>query len=321
MPARHPHLTATPFGLRWLARVAIGLAATVATAALAVEVNFQAVAPGVYAHIGDLEGRTFENEALNANIGLIDTPAGAILIDSGASHQSARQIATAAQKVTAQPIRWVINTGGQDHRWLGNGYFVQRGAEAIAHASAQADMKNRGPEQLNALKPVLKEKLDGTEIQLPTRWVSGERHVLELGGVAVHILHRAGGHTPGDSLVWLPRQGVVFTGDVVYVNRVLGLHPVSNTKNWLASFALLESLKPAVVVPGHGEVTNLDTAQRQTRDLLLALRQHMGKAIDDGTDLASAVKNFDRRPFLGLKHADVWLPQLANHTYLEMERE
>jgi hypothetical protein len=40
--------------------------------------------------------------------------------------------------VTTQPIRWVINTGGQDHRWLGNGYFRAQGAELIAHASAVA---------------------------------------------------------------------------------------------------------------------------------------------------------------------------------------
>lgn len=314
-------MTTTTTGIRALASLALGLAAAVATTAFAVEVNFKAVAPGVYAHIGDLEGRTYDNEALNANIGLVDTPAGAVLIDPGATYLSAQQIEAAARKVTAQPIRWVINTGGQDHRWLGNSYFVKRGAEVIAHANAQADMKSRGPEQLNALKTVLKEKLEGTQVQLPTRWVSGESNTLDMGGVAIHIKHRTGGHTPGDSMVWLPQQSVVFTGDVVYVDRVLGLHPVSNTKNWLASFELLESLKPKVVVPGHGGVSTLEKAQKETRDLLLALRQHMGKAVENGTDLATAVKSFERQPFLGLKHADVWLPQLANHTYLEMERE
>ena len=314
-------MTTTSTGIRALASLALGLSAAVATTAFAVEVNFKAVVPGVYAHIGDLEGRTYDNEALNANIGLVDTPAGAVLIDPGATYLSAQQIEAAARKVTAQPIRWVINTGGQDHRWLGNSYFVKRGAEVIAHANAQADMKNRGAEQLNALKPVLKEKLEGTQVQLPTRWVSGDSNALDFGGVAIHIKHRTGGHTPGDSMVWLPQQSVVFTGDVVYVDRVLGLHPVSNTKNWLASFELLESLKPKVVVPGHGGVSTLEKAQKETRDLLLALRQHTGKAVENGTDLAAAVKSFDRQPFLGLKHADVWLPQLANHTYLEMERE
>jgi hypothetical protein len=47
----------------------------------------------------------------------------------------------------------------------------------------------------------------------------------------------------------------------------------------------------------------------------------MKKTIDDGVDVSAAVKSFDGKPFAHLKHAEVWLPQLANHTYLEMERE
>lgn len=287
----------------------------------AVEVSFKVVAKGVYAHIGDLEGRSFENEGLNANIGLIVTPAGAVLIDSGASFQSARQIAQAARKVTPQPIRWVINTGGQDHRWLGNGYFTAQGAEVIAHASAQPDMKARALEQMNALKSVLKDKLDGTVPQLPTRLLTAPDTRLDFGGVVIEVKHRQGGHTPGDSLVWLPDRNVLFSGDVVYVDRVLGMNAVSKTRPWLDSFAVIDEIQPAVIVPGHGAVTTLAKARTDTRDLLRALRQHAGRAVEDGTDIGNAVKTFNAAPFAGLKHADVWIPQLVNRTYLEMEQE
>ena len=292
-----------------------------AGSAFAVEVVFRAVAPGVYAYVGDTEGRTYENEALNANFGLVVTPQCAVLIDPCARFQGARQIAEAAQKVTAQPIKWVINTGGQDHRWLGNGYFQAQGAEIIAHANAQADMKARGPAHLKANAPVLKDKMAGTEIVLPTRWLQDADTTLNLGGTTLQVVHRGGGHTPGDSLVWLPHSGVVFTGDVVYVDRILGLHPVSKTKTWVASFEALEALKPKIVVPGHGQVTTLAQAQKDTGDLLKALRAHMGQAVEAGTDISAAVKSFDAAPYRHLKHVDVWLPQLANLTYLEMERE
>ncbi|HBU21303.1 MBL fold metallo-hydrolase, partial [Hydrogenophaga sp.] len=246
---------------------------------------------------------------------------GALLIDSGASFQGAKQIAEAVKKVTPQPIQWVINTGGQDHRWLGNGYFKAQGAEIMAHADAEADMRARGPAHLKANAPVLKEKVDGTQIVLPTRWLKDADTTLDLGGVAVHVVHRKGGHTPGDSMVWLPQSGVVFTGDVVYVDRILGLHPVSKTKTWLASFEALEALKPKVVVPGHGSVTTLAKAQTDTGHLLKALRAHMGKAVAAGTDMSSAIKSFDAAPYKHLKHVEVWLPQIANLTYLEMEQE
>jgi glyoxylase-like metal-dependent hydrolase (beta-lactamase superfamily II) len=300
---------------------AVACLGLVASMAHAVEVTFKPVAPNVYAYVGDTEGRTYENEALNANIGLVVTPAGVVLIDPGATFKTGATIAAAAKAVTAQPIKWVVNTGGQDHRWLGNGYFKAQGAEIIAHANAEADMKARGPEHLKSNAPVLKDKQDGTELVYATRWLQGPDNTLDFGGVKLQFVYRSGGHTPGDMLVHLPATGVVFTGDVVYTDRILGLHPVSKTKNWVASFEALEALNPKVVVPGHGNVTTLAQAQRDTGNLLKALRAHMGKAVEAGTDIGAAVKSFDATPLKHLKHMDVWLPQLANLTYLEMEQE
>jgi glyoxylase-like metal-dependent hydrolase (beta-lactamase superfamily II) len=182
-------------------------------------------------------------------------------------------------------------------------------------------MKARAGEHVEGLSRVLKERFEGTVPVLPTRWLTEPDTRLDLGGTVIELKHRGGGHTPGDTLVWLPQTRVLFSGDVVYVDRILGLHPVSRTKTWLQSFAVIEELKPAVIVPGHGRVTDLATAQKDTRDLLLALRAHMKKAVDEGVDISAAVKSFDGKPFLYLKHAEVWLPQLANQTYLEMERE
>lgn len=287
----------------------------------AVEVKFDPVAPGVYAFVGEKGGRTHQNEGLNANIGLVVTPAGALLIDSGASFQGAQQIHAAVKKVTAQPVKWVINTGGQDHRWLGNGYFIGQGAEVIAHADARADMLARGGDHIASLKNELKEKLDGTVPALPTRWLSSPDETLNLGGMAIEVKHRQGAHTPGDLMVWLPQQRVVFSGDIVYVDRMLGVIPVSHTGRWLESFAVLEALQPARIVPGHGDVCDLPKAQSQTRNYLRALRTHMKKAVDDGTDISAAIKAFDAAPWMGQLNAAELHPGNASRTYLELERE
>ena len=304
-----------------LTRCLLLATALLPTFALAVEVRFEPVAPGVYAFIGEKGGRTYENEGLNANIGLVVTPAGALLIDSGASFQGARQIHDAVRKVTPQPVKWVINTGGQDHRWLGNGYFIAQGAEVIAHANARADMQNRGNDHLQGLRNELKEKLDGTVPTLPTRYLSGNDETLQLGGMTIEVKHRGGAHTPGDVLVWLPQQQVLFSGDVVYTDRLLGVLPVSHTGRWLESFAVIESLKPQRIVPGHGDVSDLARAQRDTRDYLRALRAHMKQAVDDGTDISAAIKAFDVQPYLRLLNAAELHPGNASRTYLELERE
>jgi glyoxylase-like metal-dependent hydrolase (beta-lactamase superfamily II) len=305
---------------RFIALLCLTTALIAHTTAHAVEVTFQPVADGVFAYIGETDGRSYANEGLNANLGLVVTPAGAVLIDSGASFQSAQKIHAAIQKVTTQPLKWVINTGGQDHRWLGNSYFKTLGIEIIAHASAQADMLARGQQHIVNLQ-LLNERLSGTTPTLPTRFVNGGDVRLELGGLVFELKYRGGGHTPGDMMVWLPHQNIMFSGDVVYVDRVLGLAPVSKTKTWLDSFAVIDQIKPNIIVPGHGQVTTLATAQQQTRDLLIALRAHTKREVDGSGDMNAAIKSFDAKPFAQLKHASTWIPQLLNLTYLEVERE
>lgn len=310
--------------MKLLPAIVLGGAAWLALAAAparAVEVQFRPVAPGVYAHVGDKGPRSADNEGLNANIGLVVTPAGAVLIDSGATFRSARQIHEAIRKLTAQPVKWVINTGGQDHRWLGNGYFQAQGAELIAHAGGKADMHNRGGDQLQALRAALGTQAEGTVPVLATRWLAGPDERLELGGVVFEFKHRGGAHTPGDTMVWLPQYSVLFTGDVVYVDRLLGVLPVSHTRRWLDSFAVIEQLAPRVLVPGHGDVSDVATAKAHTQAYLLALRAHMKKAVDEGVDVSQAAKSFPPGAFARLLNAAELLPGNASRTYLEVERE
>ncbi len=291
------------------------------TLACALDVRFEPVAENVYAFIGDTGGRSVRNQGLNANLGLVVTPQGAVLIDSGATWQSARLIDDAVRRVTTQPVRWVINTGGQDHRWLGNGYFRTRGAELIAHASALPDMRARGGEQLDALQRLLGAAAEGTVPVLPTRLIEGADARLELGGTVFELRHRGGGHTPGDMMVWLPQSRLLFAGDIVYVDRLLAVIPVSNTKTWLAAFEVIEALAPTKIVPGHGRVTDLATAQAQTRDYLAALRERMKRAVDEGLDPSVAARSFDGKAWGQLLNAAELMPGNASRVYLELERE
>jgi glyoxylase-like metal-dependent hydrolase (beta-lactamase superfamily II) len=307
--------------LHRLSRPLVLFALLAATAAHAVEVRFERAADGVYAFIGETGARTATNEGLNANLGLVVTSDGALLIDSGATFEGARQIHEAVRRVTTQPVRWVINTGGQDHRWIGNGYFQAQGAELIAHAAAEADMRDRGNDQLQALRAVLGPKADGTVPTLPTRWLRGSGERLAFGGVVVELKRRGSAHTPGDMIVWLPEQRVLFSGDVVYVDRLLGVLPMSRTKAWLDTFAAIEALSPERIVPGHGRVCSLVQARSETRDYLAALRGQMKRAVDDGVDMSAAIKSFDARPFSHLLNAAELMPGNASRTYLELERE
>ena len=86
------------------------------------------VTENVYAIVGELGNRTPENLGDNATFGFVITAEGVVLIDPGGTYNGAKAIDAMIKSVTDKPVVTVINTGGQDHRWLGNGYFRQAGA-------------------------------------------------------------------------------------------------------------------------------------------------------------------------------------------------
>jgi hypothetical protein len=96
---------------RSFARLLVALPASQAILAEALEVRFQHVAERVHVHVADIGPRSAANEGLNANPGLVVTPQGAVLIDSGATFRSARDIHAAVRRVTKKPVRRVVNTG------------------------------------------------------------------------------------------------------------------------------------------------------------------------------------------------------------------
>ena len=303
-----------------LTRIVLFLSCLAMGDALALNLTPVKVAPDVYAFIGETGGRTHENYGMNANTGFIVTGEGVVVVDSGAGYLAAQAMHRAIKQVTRQPVKYVVNTGGQDHRWLGNGYFREQGAEIIAARPARADMEQRAGMQIEALKSDLKERMDGTRPVYPERLFE-QRETLRLGGTEIHLLFFHGGHTPGDSVVWLPKQKVLFSGDLVYVDRLLGVLPFSNSRNWLASFEEMEKLKPGKIVPGHGKVCALDQAQRETRDYLRLLRGHMKKAFDGGADLQTAIDSLDQKGFAYLQNFETLKGGNASRVYLEIEAE
>ena len=150
-----------------------------------------------------------------------------MLIDPGGSYQGAAMIDAAIDGITDRPVTHVINTGGQDHRWLGNGYWQERGATVIASQAAVADQTARASMQMTALTRFLGDALDGTEPSFADVTFDSD-HTLDVGGLSFEIMHRGPAHTPGDSFVWLPARDVMFTGDIVYVERILGVGPQSD---------------------------------------------------------------------------------------------
>jgi glyoxylase-like metal-dependent hydrolase (beta-lactamase superfamily II) len=230
------------------------------------------LADDVYALVGPTSDRDPRNLGNNANFGVVITAKGVVLIDPGATLKGARMIHDAVRTITDKPIRVVINTGGQDHRWLGNAYFKALGAHVIASKSAVIDQRTRLTDQLSRLGgSVGDDGMQGTTAAYADETFT-ESKVLELGGERIEIHHAGHAHTPGDSFVWLPEHKILFSGDIVYVDRMLRVGPQSAHRSWIAAFEAMAAKAPEILVPGHGRPTTLDKARADTYDYLVFLR-------------------------------------------------
>jgi len=278
------------------------------------------LADKVYALIGPTSNRDPQNLGNNANFGVIVTDEGVVLIDPGATYQGARMIHDAIRSITEQPVRLVINTGGQDHRWLGNAYFKALGARVIANEKAVADQQARRQDEFFRLGSLVgPQGMAGTEAAYADETFA-EQKVLEIGGTRIELHHAGHAHTPGDSFVWLPQQQIMFSGDIVYVDRMLGVGPQSAHRSWIGAFEAMAAYQPKVVVPGHGRPTDLAQATRDTYDYLVFLREAVQAFIDEGQGM-EAIGSIDQSRFSYLQNYESLKGRNAQRVFEELEWE
>lgn len=286
----------------------------------AFELPAQQVTSSIYALVGEVGPRTAENHALNNTMGFVVTGEGCVLVSSGATPSGARLIEQAIRKVTDQPVRWVINIGAQDHHWLGNSYFVEKGAEVLALKRTVSSQKQHVEDHLDRLKRVMGE---GAENVLPvyaTTTFDIDHASFTLGGVDFELIWQGGGHFPGDAVLWLPKEQAVFTGDLVYNDRMLGIFPYSHVTSWQKAFHEMASLNPLFVIAGHGQPGDLAKAKRDTGDYLDWLVTEVSSAVDDWQELGETVELLGDAPaFQRLKFYDSWHKRNVNQTYVQME--
>jgi glyoxylase-like metal-dependent hydrolase (beta-lactamase superfamily II) len=287
--------------MRYLLAPLFFILALGAHAAHAFEPRAEKVVDNVYAIVGPLGQRSAENDGLNANFGFVVTPKGVILIDSGASLLGAKKIEAAIAGVTKQPVRWVVNTGSQDHRWLGNDYFAGQGAEVIAMSRTAATQAEYAGQHMEGMKRFLGERMQGTRPLPAPKTLAGDSATLERGGETLELTY-TNAHFPGDAWVWLPKQRVMLSGDLVYVDRLLGVLPWSSVKNGQQAFKAMAALKPARIVPGHGRVCDLAQAQRETGDYYDFLANQVGAAAREMEPLAETLDRYADLP--AFRHLD-----------------
>jgi glyoxylase-like metal-dependent hydrolase (beta-lactamase superfamily II) len=202
------------------------------------------------------------------NVGIITGRDAVLVVDTGIGAENGRRVLELARQLAGgKPIILTLTHFHPEH---GYGAQVFKGQGQILYNKRQADeLSAKGQGYLDLFRtfgPSVSKALEGTQVVLPDETYTGER-LLDLGGRRV-VLRELPAHTEGDQIVYLPDEGILFTGDLVE-NRFFPIFPDADAKGgrWIEVLQQMEALQPRTVVPGHGAVAGPEVI-RSVRDYL-----------------------------------------------------
>jgi len=283
--------------------------------------TFTKIAEGVYHAIGT------GNLVVMSNAAIIEGDRDVLVVDSHVSPGGAWALREELKAVTPKPIRWVVNSHYHFDHSHGNQIYGPE-VEIIGHDFTRAQMvagksqdspareffvggvantvKNlegrlaaathdKSRAQLEDQLAIQRNHLEGTNAVQPTPPTMTLNNTLTLhrGGREIRILFLGRGHTAGDVVVYLPKERIVATGDLL-INGPSYMGDAFFT-DWIETMERLKQLEFATILPGHGRAmtgkASLDHWQAYLRDFWTQA-QRFHKA---GTPWEEAAKLVDLR--------------------------
>ncbi len=234
------------------------------------------LAPGVF-----FRKTATEPKFLGCNQGWVIFKDFVLVIDASFPDQAAEVIG-AIRKMTDKPIRYVFDTHYHGDHADGNQKFAAVGASPVASENSRSQFDTKGLagfEQSKKTNPAVYGNLD---YQKPVLYFP-RKLVIDDGTQRVELIHFGHAHTPGDAVAWLPKQGLLFTGDAC-VNGAFNYTGDSNTASWIRVLGEMQKLPVKTVCPGHGEPSDAGLLERQKR-YFVELREAVQRLIDKGKSL------------------------------------
>jgi len=269
-------------------RTALGaLIASVPVAAWAAAPEYRitpvAIAKGVWMiHGADAPIETANGGAI-ANIVIVDTPAGTVLVDSGPSIRYGRALKAAAEKLTGKPVVRVYVTHLHPDHGLGITAFDP--AIVVALPGTIADMSRDGRGFSDAMYRMLGDWMRGTDLVLPGRRI--DRAAEDFGGRTLKLIALSG-HSGADLALLDVATGTLIGGDLLFHDRAPST-PTADLAKWRGSLDVLAGLPHKGAIPGHGPFDPSGIAAiAQTRAWIDWLEAALTDAVRQGLDMVEA---------------------------------
>jgi len=256
------------------------------------------VSPGVWL----FRTEPYGDVGLDGNSVAIVSDDGVLVFDANGTPDAARAVLAAIRKVTPQPVRYLVYSHWHWDHWYGGEVYKEAfpGLVVVSHEATRALMA--GP-AVEFNRPGLEEQLPAHIAQVDTELVKTEAgssqarelagHLaadraflaqkqgfrptlatltyrdsltIHLGARTIRLVHHDRAITPGDTYLWLPKERIVVTGDLLInpITFALFCYPAG----WIRSLAAIDARDAALLVPGHGAAMTDESLLHATRALL-----------------------------------------------------
>lgn len=300
------------------------------------------VAPGVYS----ISRTEILKQPLDGNTVVIIGDEAVAVMDATQTYTSANAVIAEILRLTQKPVKYLINTHWHNDHVQGNAAYVTQwpSIQIVAHELTREDIVSqaagvlagriRGLEnreqaqaQLDSGKAAdgsplssadlhrLRERLAMPAAHLqelkeivitPPAVTYRGRMTLQLGGREVQIFSNGPGNTRSDSVIWLPAERVLASGDLLV--STVPFMSVSFPRGWLARLKEIDAMDPLVIIPGHGPVQHDRTWLNRHAALLTSLIAQVDQAITDGLTLDETRKRVNLDEFrAAYSHGDRFL--------------
>lgn len=246
------------------------------------------------------------------NTGVIVGDDSVMIIDATATPVMAQKVVAEIRKITDKPIKYVLLTHYHAVRVLGASGFKQHGLQQIIASQDTYDLiVERGQQDMDseiARFPRLFQAVESVPgLTWPTLTFKG-RMTLFMGGLEVQIMQLGAGHTKGDTIAWLPKDKVLFSGDLVEADAACYTGD-AHLAEWPQTLRNLRAMRAEKLVPGRGPALmnpqEVDKGLAYTEDFVTTLYKGAQEAVTKGLDLKGAMKHI--RQSMDPKFAQVFI--------------
>lgn len=266
--------------------------------------EFKEIAEDVYACLQEYKGMGGNNAGF-INLG------GGLVIDTFYDLNRTKEMVEFCKTVSPTFPRRLVNTHANgDHTW-GNQLF--KDSEIIAHRLCAEEMEKDKKRNIvrifqmwiqnpEIVPPGMKQfaaalsQFDFSEIELtiPNHLIE-DKLELELDGYPCQLIYVGPAHSSGDIIVYLPEHKLIFAGDIVFWKCTpVGWEGTHN--KWIEALDFLISLKPEIIVPGHGPLCGIAEV-KELRAYFEFVYSEAKRFFDEGLDPLEASKKITLGPY------------------------